>query len=349
MKAAAQSATLAWDVLELMPDAVTLASAVRDGSGAAVDMRIDYLNAAARAAHPDARPGALCSELWPDLRANGCLERCLGVLDSGVPISGECSDGTTGFDYRATRVGTDVLVWVVRDSSERLRATATLARSNADLAAFAHVLAHDLRLPLTTILGNAELLAAERALPAEERRTFAAISRNAARMSELISAVLAYSRPGGDGVPEPVVDPTAVVSELINDLRPAIESAGAVVSLAPLAAVRADPVQLSQLMQNLLCGALAAALPDRPLRISIDAVPAGTGWVEFRVADTGAPFLPQPRAQAFALVHRERTPDGRGGTGIGLATCARIVDRHGGRIWVGDPSPATVHFTLPAA
>jgi signal transduction histidine kinase len=342
------SATLAWDVLELMPDAITLASAVRDGTGAIVDMRVAYLNATARTAHPHAAVGALCGELWPDLAANGCLERCHGVLATGIPISGECANGSIGFDYRATRVGIDMLVWIVRDSSERLRANATLTRSNADLAAFAHVLAHDLRLPLTTILGNAELLA-DGTLPDAERRTFAAISRNAARMGDLISTALAYSRPEAASVPEPIVDPTAVVGDLIDDLWPAIEAADAVVSVAPLLPVRADPVQVGQLIQNLLCGALSAALPDRPLKVSIGAVPAGTGWVEFTVTDTGAPFLPQPRAAAFAQVHRERTPDGRGGTGIGLATCARIVDRHGGRIWVGDPSPATVHFTLPAA
>ena len=342
------NAALAWDVLELMPDAVTLLSAVRDDSGAAVDLRVAYLNAAARTAHPDARPGDLCRELWPELTVNGCLARCLGVLDTGIPISGECSDGTTGFDYRATRVGTDMLVWVVRDSSERLRATATLTRSNVELAAFAHALAHDLRLPLTTILGNAELLA-DGPLTEAERQTFTAIVRNAARMGELISTMLAYSRPDGARVAEPVVDPTVVVCELLDDLRPAIEAAGAVISVAPLPHVRADPVQVGQLMQNLLCGALSAALPDRLLTISIGGLPAEAGWVEFTVTDTGAPFVPQPRAAAFALAHRERAADGRGGTGIGLATCARIVDRHGGRIWVGDPSPATVHFTLPAA
>ena len=130
------------EVFENLPDAITLSVAVRDHQGEAVDMRLEYMNAEARArqTHPEGPPvGRLFSELWPDLTQSEDFSRMLAVLNTGEPASGSFVwhlDNTAhpvGYDYRALRVGTDLLVWVLRDSTETLQAGWELARSEERL------------------------------------------------------------------------------------------------------------------------------------------------------------------------------------------------------------------------
>lgn len=117
------------DALEHLPDACTLSRAVRDARGSAIDLKLLWMNAHARAAQPDpeAAIGGLCSRLWPAMIENGSFGACLRVLDTGVPEAGlfDWTDGETflegGYEYRATRVGDDLLLWVLRDSSARVR------------------------------------------------------------------------------------------------------------------------------------------------------------------------------------------------------------------------------------
>ncbi|MFP5353244.1 MAG: response regulator [Actinomycetota bacterium] len=117
------------EVIDNLPDAVTLSEAVRDGDGHSIDMRLLYMNRQARAGQPDpeAALGRLASELWPDMVSNGSLQACMRVLDTGIPESGhfEWTDAASyrpaGYEWRAVRVGDDVLLWVLRDVSERLR------------------------------------------------------------------------------------------------------------------------------------------------------------------------------------------------------------------------------------
>jgi signal transduction histidine kinase len=359
---------LLWEVLEQLPEAVTLSVAVRDGYGAAVDMRLAFMNAQARAGQPDpdAALGRLCSELWPALVANGAFARCLAVLDTGEPVSGEFEwiDGTTlggardaaiayrpvGYGYRAARVGQEVLVWVLRDRTDRLHTARELARSNADLAAFAQVVAHDLKTPLTSIIGNTELLGETADRPAHDRRQLDAIGRGAQWMATLIDGVLAYSRATRSAGPPVPVDPASVVREVLVDLAAEITHAQASVRVAPLPLVRVDPGQLHQLFQHLLGNALTFRRPGFSVQIVLGAAPgpAGSGLVELTVADNGVGVPAAARQRIFGLFARSADGGGRGG--IGLATCARIVERCGGRIWVGD-SPlggAQFHVTLPA-
>jgi serine phosphatase RsbU (regulator of sigma subunit)/anti-sigma regulatory factor (Ser/Thr protein kinase) len=124
-------------VLDSLPDAMTLSTAVRDTDGRATDMRLDYMNAAARVDQPDADGaiGRRCSELWPQMTRNGSLAACLRVLDSGESESGEfrwTEDATyrsAGYDYHAVRIGTDTLMWVLRDSTARIRRADLLAEA----------------------------------------------------------------------------------------------------------------------------------------------------------------------------------------------------------------------------
>ncbi len=125
------------EVLENLPDAVTLSTAVRDDTGRAVDMRLDYMNAKARAGQPDPEGtlGGLCSELWPGMVGNGSFRRCLEVLDGAGPAAGsfDWRDAETyepaGYDYRAVRIGRDTLLWVLHDNTDTLRALWNLAAS----------------------------------------------------------------------------------------------------------------------------------------------------------------------------------------------------------------------------
>jgi serine phosphatase RsbU (regulator of sigma subunit)/anti-sigma regulatory factor (Ser/Thr protein kinase) len=125
-------------VLDSLPDATTLSTAVRDAGGRAVDMRLVYMNAAARAGQPDpdGALGASCSELWPQMTLNGSLAACLRVLDSGEPESGEfvwTEEDTyrvAGYEYHAVRVGPDTLLWVLRDSSARIRRANLLSEAS---------------------------------------------------------------------------------------------------------------------------------------------------------------------------------------------------------------------------
>jgi signal transduction histidine kinase len=344
------AATLLWGVLENMPEAITLSVAVRDVDGVAVDMRLASMNAIARSGQPDSATaiGKLCSELWPQMTDNGSFAQCMQVLNTGKSISGEFnwtqegSYRSAGYDYRACRVGEDTLIWVLRDSTARLQAAWELARSNADLEAFAHVVAHDLTAPLATILGSVELLAP--AVRGEEgRRGLAAIRRGARRMADLIDGVLTYSRVTAHTGTALPVDPLRIVREVVADL----DATATVQATGPFPLVAVEPVQLRQLLQNLIANALKFARPELPPQVQVHAT-TNDALVEIVVADNGIGIPADVRPQVFALFQRLPATADRPGSGIGLATCARIVERYGGHIWVED-SPlggAAIHFTL---
>lgn len=343
-------ASLLWNVLENMPEAVTLSVAVRDADGVAIDMRLAYMNAIARGGQPDpaAAIGKLCSELWPPMVDNGSFGQCMQVLNTGEPTTGEFNwtqDGSylpAGYDYRACRVGADTLVWVLRDSTERLQAAWELARSNADLAAFAHVVAHDLKAPLTSILGNAEILT-DTVSDEADRRRLVAIHRGADRMANLIDGVLTYSRGTAHTGTALPVDPLPVVRDVVADL----DAAATVQIVGTFPPVSVEPVQLRQLLQNLIANALKFGRPDLASQVQVTATTNGP-MVEIVVADNGVGIPPTARPQVFALFNRLTATADRPGSGIGLTTCARIVERYGGRIWVED-SPlggAAIHLTL---
>ncbi|WP_228973206.1 GAF domain-containing SpoIIE family protein phosphatase [Streptomyces sp. DH12] len=136
-------AQLLTDALECLPDAVTVSVVVRDGSGKPADMRLEYMNAAARAGQPDgaAPVGGLCSELWPQMIENGSFAACMRVLETGRPEQGAFtwtqyeSYRTAPYEYHATRLGRDRLLWVLRDNSERVLRAELLAQVTASLAA----------------------------------------------------------------------------------------------------------------------------------------------------------------------------------------------------------------------
>ncbi|MDI6875616.1 MAG: PAS domain S-box protein [Methanomicrobiales archaeon] len=227
-----------------------------------------------------------------------------------------------------------------------------LKRSNEDLERFAYVSSHDLQEPLRAIVSYAQLL--ERRykgqMGPEADEFIRYIVDGGRRMQALINDLLEYSRVTSRGRPFEVAVADAVLAAALQNLRSGIERSGAVVTHDPLPAVLADPTQLQQVFQNLIANAIKFRREDEPPRIHIAAERDGS-MVRFSVRDNGIGIEPQYFDRIFVIFQRLHGREKYSGTGIGLAICKRIVERHGGAIGVeSEPGKgSTFHFTLPAA
>src|SRR3954451_2832407 len=233
----------------------------------------------------------------------------------------------------------------VIDVTERRRVEQELARSNAELAQFAAVVAHDLSEPLRIVEGFLRLLEgrAGEALDDDGRRFIAEALGGAERMRALIDALLGYARVGGRAVRIEPVDLDRVAREAEGALAAAIWERGTHVELGDLPPVRGDASLLRQVLQTVLPNAVRHARPDDP-QVVVGATTREDGW-EISVADNGPGVPDDLRPRAFDLCARGE----HGGTGLGLAICRRAVERHGGRIWIADAPQggADLRFTLP--
>jgi signal transduction histidine kinase len=238
--------------------------------------------------------------------------------------------------------------------AEQRALLADLKRSNAELEQFAYVASHDLQEPLRTVTSFVQLI--ERRYGArlddEGRELIAFAVDGASRMRTLIDDLLTFSRVSTRGRPFEPVDVGRLVEQMRHDLAPAIADADAEIVVGPLPTVPADPVQLRQLLDNLVLNALRYR-DQAPAHIRIDAEPAAPpeqGWV-FAVSDNGIGIAPEYFERIFRIFQRLHTRKDYPGTGIGLAVCKRIVERHGGRIWVESAvgAGATFSFFIPAA
>jgi len=184
-------------------------------------------------------------------------------------------------------------------------------------------------------------------LDGDAREFTAFIVDGATRMKQLIEDLLAYSRVGTKGKEFKPVSAEAPLRKAITNLRAAIDESSAAVTWDPLPAVDADEVQLAQLFQNLIGNALKFRGPGVP-RIHVAAADQDGDW-HLTVADNGIGIEPQYFERIFMLFQRLHTMGDYPGTGIGLAICKKVVERHGGRIWVSSTpgEGSQFHFTLP--
>jgi PAS domain S-box-containing protein len=228
-----------------------------------------------------------------------------------------------------------------------------LTRSNSELEQFAYVASHDLQEPLRMVASYTQLLQRryDAKLDGDAREFMAYIVDGATRMKQLIEDLLAYSRVGTKGKDfQPVASESALRRALLN-LRAATEEAGAVVTYDAMPTVDADEVQLTQLFQNLIGNALKFRSDSVP-RIHVGIREGPDEWV-FEVRDNGIGIEPQYYERIFMVFQRLHNKGEYPGTGIGLAICKKVVERHGGRIWVTsrpaqDPNAgSSFHFTLP--
>jgi PAS domain S-box-containing protein len=226
-----------------------------------------------------------------------------------------------------------------------------LKRSNAELEQFAYVASHDLQEPLRMVASYTQLLGRryESKLDSDAREFMAYIVDGATRMKQLIEDLLAYSRVGTKSQDFKPVSSEAALRRALYNLRAAIEEAGAVVTHDTMPTVHADEVQLGQLFQNLMGNALKFHSASVP-RIHIGVTETPAEW-SFEVRDNGIGIEPQYFERIFMVFQRLHNKGEYPGTGIGLAICKKVVERHGGRIWVesrlGEGS--SFHFTLPKA
>ena len=223
-------------------------------------------------------------------------------------------------------------------NAELAATTARLERSNEELQRFATVASHDLREPLRVVSGFADLLARRHAdnLGPDGQRFVEAITGGVARMDEMISDLLAYARAGRIDQPLESVDASEVVTDTLAGLDRAIADAGAQVEVEPLPMVKGNPAALRQLFQNLIANAIKF-VDDGPPRVRIWAAEVPEGW-RFTIRDNGIGIEPQQAEKIFGMFTRLHGSEQYPGTGVGLAVCQRIVDVHGGRIWV-EPAP----------
>jgi PAS domain S-box-containing protein len=238
-------------------------------------------------------------------------------------------------------------------SEEALKKTADdLKRSNQDLEAFAHVAGHDLQEPLRMVSSFLTLLQEKygTSLDAKAREYIGFSVEGATRMSDLINDLLDYSRVNSKGKQPGPVALRVVVDDAETNLRVAIDESGAVLTVDPLPTVMADETQMRQVFQNLIGNALKFRVAGRRPEVRIGVRQESGEWV-FRVQDNGIGIPPDQQGRLFVIFERLHTRDEYPGTGIGLAICKRIVERHGGRIWVeSEPGKGSAFcFTLPAA
>jgi len=209
-----------------------------------------------------------------------------------------------------------------------------LARSNAELQQFAYVASHDLQEPLRMVSSYTQLIVkrygAQLDNDAKEFMEF--IVDGAARMKRLIEDLLAYSRVGTRGQEFQPTDCGQALKKALINLRGSIEASGVVVTYGPLPVLDADGSQLTQLFQNLVGNAIKFKEAEVP-RIHVSAEEAADEWV-LKVKDNGIGIDPQYFERIFVLFQRLHGKAEYPGTGIGLAICKKIIDRHGGRIWV---------------
>ena len=238
-----------------------------------------------------------------------------------------------------------------RRAEEALRKKSEeLARSNRDLEQFAYVASHDLQEPLRMVTSYVQLLARryKGKLDADADEFIVFAMDGAMRMWRLINDLLAYSRVRTESSELESTDCEAVLRQSLDNLKMAMEENGAVVTHEALPTVTANSPQLMQLFQNLIGNAIKFRGSEPP-HIHISASRNGNGWT-FAVSDNGIGIAPEYAKRIFILFQRLHSRDKYSGTGIGLAICQKIVERHGGYIWVESElgKGATFYFTLPA-
>jgi PAS domain S-box-containing protein len=285
----------------------------------------------------------------------------IGVpLKTGDTVFGVVAVQTYSENVRLKENDKDILIFVsnqIAMAIERKRAEAALmqqtqelARSNAELQQFAYIASHDLQEPLRMVTSYLQFL--ERRYKGsldEDADDFIAFAVDGAkRMQAMISALLAYSRVGTRGKSFEPTDVSAILNNALANLVVTIEENDAMVTHDDLPTVMADDVQLTQLLQNLISNGIKFHRQDTRPEVHIGAKHAAGEWI-FSVHDNGIGIDPQYFERIFQIFQRLHTREEYEGTGIGLAMCQKIVERHGGRIW-GESKPregSTFYFTLP--
>ncbi len=277
----------------------------------------------------------------PTLRQDG---RRVILETSGVPVLDADAQlrGFRGVDRDITKPKQDEVA--LKQTLEKLE------QSNRDLTQFAYSASHDLQEPLRMMGSYLQALEGRLGESLDENsRSLIELSLDATRrMQRLINDLLSYARVGTRGGRFEPLDVNRVVDEAMANLHGAIEASGAAVTRDDLPTVRADATLLTQLFQNLISNGVKFSRDGHLARVHVGSRECDGHW-HFSVRDNGIGIAPEYLERVFAVFERLHPQDDYPGTGIGLAICKRVVERHGGRIWCESTKGegATFHFTLP--
>ncbi len=332
-------------LFDAFPEAVGVLWALRDDDGRIVDFTFGYGNPTILRAFrlPPATPDRYTLlEALPRMRGSRAFDAYVAVCESGEPFVQEITyDTPLGDGYmqgtfaaRTAKLGDGLVNFLTDVTAER--------RMEADLASYANVVAHDLSEPVAGISMLVSLLERRPEQPPPPA-VLQQLRASSERARDLIDGVLLHARAGELTVER--VPLAELVADVVADLRPRLDDARAAVAIGPLPEVDGDPQQLRRVLQNLLANAVKFRA-EAPLRIEVSAMRDSHEWV-FTVRDNGIGVSPEQAGRIFGMFARADRE--RDGTGIGLAVCRRIVEAHGGRIWV-EPAAgggSAFRFTLP--
>jgi PAS domain S-box-containing protein len=283
------------------------------------------------------------------------------TMGAGMALAGRRKDGTEfpveiGLGYVQTGHG-QLALGLISDITERKKTEAELARlntelkrSNEELAQFASIASHDLQEPLRMITGYLDLLVRRQQdrLDSESREFIQYALDGATRMKNLIEDLLRLSRTGTQAVNFREVKAEEILDAACANLHTAIEQSGAIVTYGPLPAIVADAGLLTQVFQNLIGNAIKfCAQGTRPC-VEISAQRHQNSWF-FSVRDNGIGIDPHHRERIFRMFERLHSSEEYSGSGVGLAIAKRVLERHGGRIWLelSSASGSIFSFSVP--
>lgn len=292
----------------------------------------------------------------------------IGTREEPYGVLGVVSDRRRTFtsdDLYFLQAAANIMGQAIRRSraeEELVEHASELMRSNAALEQFAYAASHDLREPLRNVAIFAQLLARryrDRLDPAANE-FIGYIVEGAARMDSLVNGLLQYSSAGAKGLCFTRIDCEAILRQVLDSLASIAAESGASITHDPLPAVVADAGRLGQILQNLLQNAIKFRRPDLAPRIHVGVIGEAAGecraggarrMITLFVRDDGIGIAREYHDRIFGIFRRLHRHDAYPGTGIGLALCKRIVEQHGGTIWL-DSQPgrgSTFYFTIPAA
>jgi len=368
-------------VLSSSLDGITVLSAVHDEEDAIVDFQCELLNPQAEkmlGTTAEDLVGHRVGRIMPEQEEMGLLDAYRDVVETGEPFDTEVrydtEDGTRWFQVMAVSVDDGVAV-TFRDVSERKEAAQAMATANAKLERrnralrdFAYIASHDLQEPLRKIRSFSNLVLEDFGEAVDEtgRHYLERMQDAAERMSQLINDLLVYSRITTQAQPFEAVDLEAVARNVRSDLDLRIAELDGTVDVGALPTVEADPTQIRQLLQNLIGNGLKFHRPGTSPRVQVSATlepapkelqqsgridAACTDVCRLTIADNGIGFEESHVDRIFSPFKRLHGRDEYEGTGMGLAICRRIVERHGGEI-TADSTPGegtTFTVLLPVA
>jgi PAS domain S-box-containing protein len=368
-------------VLSSSLDAITVLSAVRDADDQIVDFECELVNPQAEKVlghTADNLVGHRLRRVMPEQEENGLYEAYCTVVETGEPmeteVEFETQEGTAWFQVMAVSVDDGVAV-TFRDITERKEAAQAMAAANAKLERrnralrdFAYIASHDLQEPLRKIRAFSNLVLDDYGDAVDETgQDYLARMQDAAeRMSQLINDLLVYSRITTQAQPFEEVDLHRIATNVRNDLDLRISELDGTVEIGQLPTIEADPTQIRQVIQNLLGNALKFHKPDEPPHVRVQATvepvtdalqqsgrlaASCSNMCRLTVADNGIGFEESYTDRIFSPFKRLHGRDEYEGTGMGLAICRRIIERHGGDISVKSRPGEGTTFTvlLPVA